>query len=369
MARRYFGNVRKRASGRYQASYWHDGELHHAPQTFERKADADAYLAWVQADITRGAWLDPAATRLTVDELAERWLTHNSAKRSSTLARDETILRLHVLPALGKSKVTGVDRDRVQRVVNSWQTRSTTRGGVAVGRAVAPRTVRRQYDVLRALFAYAVENGWAMRTPCRGIKLPAAPPLRRPSLTAEQLATLAAELPEPYRAMVWIGVLGLRWGEIAALHVEDVDLEAGRLRVAVQLGRDGERGEPKSEAGRRVLAMPAPLVDLLRDHLKRHELLEPTAYVFQAHDGGPLDYTNWRRRVWLRAAAELPEATAPTVSFCTLIALSSPSLLGCCGASAPRASAGSSPGRPAVPASTRTASGPGTRCGPGWRRA
>ena len=29
--RRHFGNVRRLPSGRYQASYWHDGQRHTAP--------------------------------------------------------------------------------------------------------------------------------------------------------------------------------------------------------------------------------------------------------------------------------------------------------------------------------------------------
>jgi len=40
-SRRYFGNVRKRESGRYQARYRApDGRLRSAPHTFTRKSDA-----------------------------------------------------------------------------------------------------------------------------------------------------------------------------------------------------------------------------------------------------------------------------------------------------------------------------------------
>jgi hypothetical protein len=37
--RRHFGSVRKRSSGRWQATYWHEGRLHSAG-TFAAKADA-----------------------------------------------------------------------------------------------------------------------------------------------------------------------------------------------------------------------------------------------------------------------------------------------------------------------------------------
>ncbi len=65
MARRHFGLVRKRSSGRWPASYWHEGRLHAAPQTFATKSDARAYLSITEADIHRGAWFDPLAGRVS----------------------------------------------------------------------------------------------------------------------------------------------------------------------------------------------------------------------------------------------------------------------------------------------------------------
>lgn len=46
--RRHFGNVRKLPSGRWQASYWHQGLRHVAADTFPAKSDALAFLmaAW-----------------------------------------------------------------------------------------------------------------------------------------------------------------------------------------------------------------------------------------------------------------------------------------------------------------------------------
>ena len=66
MARRHFGAVRRRSSGRWQASYWHEGQLHLAPQTFSTKSGALAYLSIVEADIHRGAWIDPQSGRVTL---------------------------------------------------------------------------------------------------------------------------------------------------------------------------------------------------------------------------------------------------------------------------------------------------------------
>ena len=58
--RRGFGSVRRLPSGRWQARYGtDDGGMVPAPATFPTKRDADDWLATVQADMSRGTWLDP----------------------------------------------------------------------------------------------------------------------------------------------------------------------------------------------------------------------------------------------------------------------------------------------------------------------
>jgi Phage integrase, N-terminal SAM-like domain len=133
--RNHFGGVRKLPSGRYQARYWHAGAHHSAPLTFLAKADALAWLARTQTDIRRGAWVDPAGAQMTVAELATRWLEHDPCKRASTVARDEVILRLHILPQMGKRRVGDVTPPDLQRLVNEWaKHRAPTNGPPAVRR-------------------------------------------------------------------------------------------------------------------------------------------------------------------------------------------------------------------------------------------
>ena len=59
-------------------------------------------------------------------------------------------------------------------------------------------------------------------------------------------------------------------------------------------------GEPKSTAGRRTLAMPGPLADVLAAHAAALGLTaaDPEALLFPAPDGGLLRYSNWLRRSW-----------------------------------------------------------------------
>jgi len=85
--RRRFGWVRKLPSGRYQASYLGpDSRRRGAPETFERKGDADRWLSVVESEILRGEWVDPLLGRVTFAEFGKRWITEH---RLSERTREE----------------------------------------------------------------------------------------------------------------------------------------------------------------------------------------------------------------------------------------------------------------------------------------
>jgi hypothetical protein len=77
--------MRKLPSGRYQASYWHEGERHVAADTFAGKTDARAWLSAVETDINRGQWVDPGAGKVTFGDSANRWLERQRHLRPRTL--------------------------------------------------------------------------------------------------------------------------------------------------------------------------------------------------------------------------------------------------------------------------------------------
>ena len=68
---------------------------------------------------------------------------------------------------------------------------------------------------------------------------------------------------------------------------------------------------PKSQAERRTLMMPQPLVDMLAAHLRARRLTGAGAdqYIFVGFRAHPLQYSGFRQRVWLPACrtAGLPD--------------------------------------------------------------
>ena len=133
-------------------------------------------------------------------------------------------------------------------------------------------------------------------------------------LDADALRRLAQAMGS-HGPMVYLGAVGLRWGEIAGLRVGRLDF----LRHTVAIDRQLTRGlhgrmiesHPKTQAGRRpALALPEWIMAMFAEVLASRGITagDPDARLFISPDGGPLPYSNWRVRVWLpaRAAAGLP---------------------------------------------------------------
>ena len=267
-------------------------------RTFRTRKEAVRWELDQRSQLARGGWIDPRGAETPVAEVARRWLEANPSKRDSGWARDEAIVRLHLEPVLGRRPIGSVTPRDVQGLVNDW-----------VANGQAPRTVRRQFGVLRAVCNAAVANDLIVRSPCRAINLPPVEPVNHRLPSVDDLARLAAALGDEAPIM-WLGaVLGLRWGEVVGLRVGRLDLLRGELTVAEQQtrGRGGApvTGPPKSSAGRRTLSLPEVLSETLAAHLRRCGLTaaQPAALVFVAPQGGPVRYDKWRRRVWMPACA------------------------------------------------------------------
>ena len=123
--------------------------------------------------------------------------------------------------------------------------------------------------------------------------------------TPEQVAALADACGDHYRALVFVAAYGsLRWGELAGLQHRHVDLSTGVVLVEQKLGEVNgvlEIDAPKTNAGRRSVALPALAVDELERHLRANVEPLATSLVFTAAEGGYLRRSNFRRRVWIPA--------------------------------------------------------------------
>ncbi|NON70038.1 hypothetical protein HO111_05070 [Corynebacterium ulcerans] len=96
-------------------------------------------------------------------------------------------------------------------------------------------TVRHAHSVLLQILEVAVTDGLIVSNPARGVRLPRRNAPVKVFLTPAQLAALAKATGDEtgdHAIIVWVlGTVGLRWGELAGLKVEDIDFERARIMV------------------------------------------------------------------------------------------------------------------------------------------
>lgn len=301
---RHFGNIRKLPSGRYQARYrGPDGKLRSAPRTFARKGDAARWLTFIEAEISRGDWLDPDVARIPFREYAEQWVTDRVLKiRTEELYRG--LLSNHLLPFFGNVYLRDIDEATVRR----WR-KERLDAGPRAKRPFGPVTVAKAYRLLHAIFTTAVEDDRLVRrNPCRieGAGKEDSP--ERDIAALPLIFGLADAVPVRYRLLVLLATFaGLRWGELAGLRRENIDLEACEIRIVETTAElDGGRlvaEIPKSRAGRRTVAFPRELVPELRWHLERFSEPGERGLVFVGPKGAPLRRSNFRR-IWTAACTK-----------------------------------------------------------------
>ncbi|MDR1806453.1 MAG: site-specific integrase [Propionibacteriaceae bacterium] len=218
------------------------------------------------------------------------------AKRPSYIRRADSLLRLHILPALGSAKVEAITPDQVRAW---WQ---------ALPLGEHRRTCDLAYGVLRSILNTAVEDGLIETSPCHVSKAGRPSEERKVrALDYGQVEAIADHMPERWRlAVLLAGWLGLRDGEIRELRRKDIDLKAKTITISRQVTR-GPGGpvvtDPKTEAGIRTVAMPAPLVDEVRQHLRDYAQIGPEGLLFYAvRSGQHAPDSPWRRA--LAAACE-----------------------------------------------------------------
>lgn len=256
---------------------------------FKRKADAQRWIDSVTTAVVTGTYVDPGRAAITVAAMADGWAS-NPGWTASTRARNESILRRHVLPRWGSTRLSSVDHEEVQR----WATDLARTG-------LAANTVRKIVGVLHSVLAAAVKGRRLTSNPADDVVLPRATVARRRYLSAQQVEALADASGRRRDVVLLLAYSGLRWGELAALRVGDVDTLRRRLNVERSVTEvDGVLvwGAPKDHQRRSV-----PYPEFLRGALEDAIHGRPADdLLFPATGGQPMRVRN-ARRDWFDAAA------------------------------------------------------------------
>ncbi|MCU1439979.1 MAG: site-specific integrase [Rhodoglobus sp.] len=280
---------------RYRVRYRKPDNSQTDKRGFKTKREANLFLATVEVSKSRGAYVDPSRSRVSVEEWMSIFVDTRSDLRPSTLDRVQGIVRRNIVPQLGTTALADLNRLRVQE----WASKLSA--------TQSPWSVRKIVNVLSGALQLAVDDGRLNSNPAARLKLPKVSKVQKRYLSHVEVHALADAVErrgEGYGTIVLVlAYCGLRWGELAGLTWEDVDLERGRLEIRhTMIEIDGfmSPGTPK-DYEERSIPVPAFLLKKLADSANSE-----SGHVFVGiRSGGPLRNRVFRRGFFDAAAVEI----------------------------------------------------------------
>lgn len=287
---------------RWRARYVDEHGREHA-KVFGRKVDARRWLDGITSAFVTGSYTPPEAGRATVAAVYATWSAaqgHISAK--TALARRSAWSK-YVGPRWRDTTVVDVKT-------------STVRAWVAqlIAAEVGVATIENAFGLLRQILGAAVEDNRIPRNPCQGVRLPKRSHPDRGYLSHAQVAALAGTVKRHPEVVRFLAYTGLRWGEMAALRVCDVDMLRRRVNVSRSVTEASRLVWRTPKTGeRRSVPFPAVLADELAALMAgkgRGDLL------FTNLRGGVLRNNHYRQDVFAPAvrACQKADDTFPTIT-------------------------------------------------------
>ena len=269
-------------------------------------------------DKGRGELVD--ARRLTVAQAMDAW-TEGFAQRvadgvlkPSTARGYRDDVRNHIKPALGYLRL----QDLTTRHVDDFHKELAAKPGRKEDPKLSLATRRHVQVTLHAALADAKRQRLIGYNPADDATLPRvkrAPIEAAQVWTPQQLQTFLTATHDDRLGVLWrvMGTTGLRRAEALGLRWQDVDLEAGTLRVVetrTSVGYEVHKGGPKSEAGKRPMPLPPETTAALKawkvqqnaERLKWGARWTDCGRVF-TRENGEAWHPDWVSKLFARAVA------------------------------------------------------------------
>jgi integrase len=247
--------------------------------------------------------LPKSATEAKTDMTVEQWLTHHidhlTGVGQATIDLYRMFVRCDIGPAIGDIPLPKLTEEDISRWVSAMATKVSTN----TGRTPAVNSIKHKHAFLSGALAKAVPRH-IPANPAAGRRLPkrtrdddGSGSSNVHMLSRDEFARLLAAVTEPWRPLVeFLVASGCRWSEASGLKPEDVDRDAGTVRIARSWKHSRtsgyEVGPPKTRRSRRTINVdPSVLKKLNYDN----------EWLFTNRNGGPVRYYTFRARVWLPA--------------------------------------------------------------------
>ena len=255
-------------------------------KTFPKKKEAEQFATKMEADKLRGQWLDPKLAKTPFEDVVATYLDTLVHLSPSTRMKVEGHLRNYVLPTFRRFQVANIKPSDVR----AWISAMMRHG-------LSPATVKAIHGTFSRVMNQAVLDGMVSRSPSAGVNLPKEDPGEEMNvIEPEKLVALADALNPRFQALIYTAAYcGLRWSELVALQVRNLDLLKGTIHVReslVEVNGTLYAGSTKSGV-KRTVSVPRELCQMLGEHL--NEFPAVGGFVFTSAQGMPLRRNFYKR--------------------------------------------------------------------------
>jgi integrase len=309
------GSITRRKDGLYMARYTVETAIGAKRKTVYAKTRKEVAekLTAAMADASKGITADGGPK--TVGAFLTSWLenTVRGSVRKSTYDRNESLCRVHLIPALGRKKL---------KTLGAADVAGFYRSRLDSGCSAA--SVRKMHETLHKALKQAVRWGYMTKNPAADVDAPRVHTEEVHPLTRDEARRFLKVVRGDRLEALYVVALhtGLRQGELLALRWEDVDIAEKTLIVRRTITKDGGKlliGPTKTAKGRRTVMLTRDAAEALKEHLTRQleeidglgDYYQPGGLVFGTMKGTLLNPSNLRKRSFapLLVRADLPHQT------------------------------------------------------------
>ena len=219
----------------------------------------------------------------TFEEYATKYVSlykGNGSLERNTLVGYQSYMNNHILPFFGKMPIDRISSDDIQRYINEKSS------------SYAQKTIKEHINLLRPIFASAIEDGIIAKNPCLSTRLKVVGQKSQKVLAYteeefKQFENLLTRMPDTCKLFLALSLYtGMRQGELFGLRWENIDLNTKLIHVKQSVAwpsqNQGIIKSPKTDHGTRDIIIIPQLMSILQSHHQE------TGYVLRA-DKQPAD--------------------------------------------------------------------------------
>ncbi len=229
--------------------------------------------AKIKAELVSGEYYDrreKAKQNIKFSEFMGKKYIPYAKENKASWDKEEYLFRVWIAPVMGNKKMENISQFDIEKLKKTMKDAGK-----------APKTINYAIDVIRMAFNMAIKWGYADKNPAVNIKRPKTDNRRVRFLTKEEANLLLAECKKRSQQLYEIVKLslytGMRFGEIANLKWQDVDLENKLIYIK----------DPKNRTNRVAYIIPE-IEDIFTN--KKPENLDD--FVFKDRNGKKLVYVS-----------------------------------------------------------------------------